>query len=351
MFQAIETDRLTIRRPVMDDLDALVERRNESNVARFQSWTVPYSRDDAGGLLSAVVAMDGPENDGWWMATVVAKPDGAGGPESIIGDVAVYLSNERRTAEIGVTVASRFWSQGYAVEAVGAMIDHLLAVEPITRVTAGLHPDNIASALLVERLGFVYEGHTRLSYWEGEGDAAVNSDDLIYGLTRDDRRDWLARPSKPPSSLELAAITDQNLTAAMALATHRSQQRFVASVVESLADALVPEVVDGAPLEPWYRLVMADGVPVGFVMLAVATDHHPAPYLWRLLIDRFHQRRGVGHRVLDLIEASCLGAGADRLLVSWVEGRGSPAPFYIARGFEPTGRIIDGEIEACKMLE
>ena len=32
------------------------------------------------------------------------------------------------------------------------------------------------------------------------------------------------------------------------------------------------------------------------VMLALVTDAHPKPYLWRLLVDRRHQRRGIGRR-------------------------------------------------------
>ena len=34
------------------------------------------------------------------------------------------------------------------------------------------------------------------------------------------------------------------------------------------------------------RAVVADGDIVGFVMLALPTEHHEHPYLWRLLIDR-----------------------------------------------------------------
>jgi diamine N-acetyltransferase len=37
--------------------------------------------------------------------------------------------------------------------------------------------------------------------------------------------------------------------------------------------------------------------------------------------------------------------GDETLLTSWEPGRGSPEPFYLSRGFEPTGRIVDGEIE------
>ena len=89
---------------------------------------------------------------------------------------------------------------------------------------------------------------------------------------------------------------------------------------------------------------------VGFVMLALRTEHHPEPYLWRLLIDRMHQRRGIGGRVLDLVEDEFRAMGNTTLLVSWSEGKGSPRPFYVKHGFEPTGRVIDEETEARKPL-
>ncbi|HEY6634407.1 MAG TPA: GNAT family N-acetyltransferase [Acidimicrobiia bacterium] len=84
---------------------------------------------------------------------------------------------------------------------------------------------------------------------------------------------------------------------------------------------------------------------MGFVMMALATDHHPDPYLWRLLVDRMHQRRGIGTRIMAMVVDQCREWGASALVTSWEEGPGSPRPFYLRLGFEPTGRIIDEETE------
>jgi diamine N-acetyltransferase len=100
------------------------------------------------------------------------------------------------------------------------------------------------------------------------------------------------------------------------------------------------------PVVPWYRAVEADGELVGFVMLAERTAAHPEAYLWRLLIDRRHQRRGIGDLVLASLAARLRAEGHDTLLVSWAPGAGGPEPFYLARGFVPTGVVEDGEIEA-----
>jgi RimJ/RimL family protein N-acetyltransferase len=213
----------------------------------------------------------------------------------------------------------------------------------VTRVEGMLHPDNTASAQVLERVGMLFEGQTRSSFWVGD----ENSDDWIYGMTRADWEAWRDRPRHRPGTVELVEITHTNRAATIALATHRSQQRFVAPVVRSLAEALIPPVENGVVEIPWYRAVAADGEIVGFVMVARSQPGPlPDPYLWRLVVDRMHQRRGIGGRVIDLVVEQCRQWDDTALLVSWVPGRGSPAPMYLARGFVPTGVVHDGEIEA-----
>ena len=90
----------------------------------------------------------------------------------------------------------------------------------------------------------------------------------------------------------------------------------------------------------------ADGELVGFVMVDPSQPGEPEPYLWRLLVDRLHQRRGIGSRVIDLVVEQCRAWGDDTLLVSWDQGKGSPEPMYLARGFGPTGMIRHGQVDA-----
>jgi diamine N-acetyltransferase len=145
----------------------------------------------------------------------------------------------------------------------------------------------------------------------------------------------------PPISLR--EITGENRDAVCALRVAPGQERFVSPVVESLEEAVAtPQAA------PWYRAVYSDEEPVGFVMLS--WDATPAPgilgpyFLWRLLIDEHHQRRGFGRealvQIVDLIRAD----GARELLTSYHPGHGERWPFYQRFGFEPTGEIDEGEI-------
>ena len=337
MFPVLRTARLVIRPVRPDDVDPLFERRNDPQVAELQAWETPYPRQRAESIVAEVLAMDGPVDGQWFMATVVEAAT-----DEVVGDLVLHPTNELRTAEVGYSLSTGHWGKGYAAEALDAFVAWIIEALPVTRLSGMLHPDNRASAMVLERTGFVFEGHTRLSFWIGDD----NSDDWIYGMTRADWEAWRDRPRTPPDEVRLLPVSVENGAAVRALRTHHSQQAFVAPMLQSFADALLPEVIDGAPVVPWMRAIEADGVIVGFLMLALTTPHHPEPFLWRLLIDRMHQRRGIASRALGLVADECRAMGDSTLLVSWSEGKGSPRPFYLAHGFVTTGQIVDGETEA-----
>src|SRR5256885_3232821 len=120
----------------------------------------------------------------------------------------------------------------------------------------------------------------------------------------------------PPttSGVTLEVITSKTLMAVIDLDVSPAQRECVASNAVSIAEA---HFNPGA----WSRAVHAGGVPVGFVMLfdptipgAMATDPvEPTDMvLWRLMIDRRHQGRGLGRATLDLVRAHIAGLGGFR---------------------------------------
>ncbi len=328
----LRTRRLTVRRFTRDDITRFTAYRNLPEVWRYQDWTVPYTRDHAHDLLDELESLGGP-TPGAWMQ--LAIDDGTG----LVGDVAVWLSPDGGLAMIGYTLDPVVQGRGYATEAVGAVVGLLFDRFRVHRVAATLDPANISSARVLERLGFRYEGRgVRAALVRG-----VWEDDDRYAVLEAEYRAWCDRPRHTPATLELIEVTSENVREVLALQTHLSQRPFVATVAESLADALLPPVEDGAPIVPWYRAVRADGELAGFVMITEVTEAHPVPMLWRLLIDRAHQGRSVGSAVVRLVADRLRGLGVTRLQTSWVEGRGGPAGFYERLGFVPTGEIVDGE--------
>jgi len=337
MFSPLRTDRLVIRAMRPSDGEALWVRRNDPEVSRYQDWSTPFPREHADELARDCAVMEGPQIDNWWMAVIELVGSG-----ETVGDLAVHVENDGHTAEIGYTLASNHWQKGYAVEATEALVEYLFDTLGVDRVFGMLHPDNRPSAVVLERVGMLFEGHTRMSYWlDGEG-----SDDWVYGMLRDDWDVWRTRPRSAPEEVRLAEVTPENLAEVFALRTHKSQESFVAPMPRSLAQALRPDEREGKPIEPWLRAIEADGEIVGFAMMALVEGRDPS--LWRLLIDRIQQHRGIGSRAMELIEAEARRLGGEHLLVGFNEGRGSPGPFYLARGFEVTGH--EGETKARKRL-
>jgi diamine N-acetyltransferase len=142
--------------------------------------------------------------------------------------------------------------------------------------------------------------------------------------------------------VELRPLTAQNRDAVLSLRVSPAQEQFVGTVEGALL---------GAADEPGGRAIIwavYDGeTPVGFVMISdeVEGPGYIAHYLWKLLIDEQHQRRGYGTATLDLIVEYFRSRGVDVLWTSAGQGEGSPIPFYERYGFEPTGDIVfDDEV-------
>jgi RimJ/RimL family protein N-acetyltransferase len=168
----IETRRLLVRRFRPADAVPLAEYRSDPEVARYQSWDAPFSLLRAQTAVANFIASD-PDRPGWFQYAVERADD-----RVLIGDVAVHLHDNLMQAEIGFTLARPYQRQGYAAEAVRAVLDRLFHVQGLHKVTGECDARNEASAGLLRRLGFTQEGLLRQqTFIKGEW-----TDDLIFGL-------------------------------------------------------------------------------------------------------------------------------------------------------------------------
>jgi RimJ/RimL family protein N-acetyltransferase len=335
----IRTERLLLRVMRPSDAARLAAYRDDPDIARYQEWAMPYTLTDAERMLAGQAHLDDLDPEGW--TQVAIEHDG-----EVVGDLGVCLETSEHSAIIGYTIAPGAQHLGFAVEAAGATIDALFAGTDTWRIVATTDDANAASMRVIESLGFRFEGIARKAVLvRGEW-----VDDVRFAITRDDRAAWLSRVRTRPERVELVELVHETARPYAELRTHRFQEEFVAPMSDSFRHALLPEEVDGARAVPWFRGIAADGEAVGFVMLALVSETFPHPYLWRFLIDRWHQRRGIGGRVMSMLIEQLRDEGHERLMTSWGEGPGSPELFYRRIGFEPTGNMIDHEIEAALVL-
>src|SRR5688572_29240224 len=102
-----------------------------------------------------------------------------------IGGVGVDRRSDVRTGtgEIGYWVAEPFWGQGIATAAVHFITEYAFRAFPFVRLQASVFDSNPASARVLEKAGYTFEGRLRRAYTK---DGRVG-DLLVYARLRDDQ--------------------------------------------------------------------------------------------------------------------------------------------------------------------
>ncbi len=176
----------------------------------------------------------------------------------------------------------------------------------------------------------------------GEGlQAHARAAEMRLGVTED--------APAPASLFEVRPVTDANVDELIKIRTTAEQEKFVASVPKSLAQASVRPA--GRPLG-----LYANGEPIGFLLLWDARrDPDPAEradqlYIWRLSIDARFQRQGHGQAAMRWVieearRMGVVGVGLSHVPENPVGG------FYEKFGFRYSGKVSEGEHEMVLRLD
>lgn len=157
----LETQRLFLRLFQDADLDAFVAYRSDPEVARYQGWDAPYSRERAVAFIAEMKAVQPGTSGAWLQLAIEIK-----GKSGLIGDCAFHiLSGDPRQAEIAYTLARAYQGQGFASEAVARLFDYLFKDLNLHRVTANCDVENRASFRLLERVGLRREATFYQNVW------------------------------------------------------------------------------------------------------------------------------------------------------------------------------------------
>lgn len=177
----LRTARLEIR-PLEDaDLDAVWEFRRLPEVNRWLG-RAPATREAFHETYSDPARRA--------MTFVIVLPDAGGDAPTIIGDVMIKVEDGYAQAEVadaardvqaelGWVLAPSYSGQGYATEAMRAVIDMCFGPLGLRRVHAGCFADNEPSWKLMERLGMRREEFSRRTALHRSGEWM---DGMNYGL-------------------------------------------------------------------------------------------------------------------------------------------------------------------------
>ena len=147
--EKIETSRLLLVRPTAADVGAIIQRyASDADVTRYVAWPRHTSVTDTEFFLK----FSDHEWSRWPAGPYLARLRADG---SLIGSTGLAFESDA-TASTGYVFAKDAWGNGYASEALRAMID-LARDLHVTRLYAICHADHRASAHVLEKGGFTRE--------------------------------------------------------------------------------------------------------------------------------------------------------------------------------------------------
>ena len=169
----IELAKCVLRSWHLDDAPALAEGANNRNVwLRLRDLIPqPYALADAEAYLRSVE--EGPKH-----ALCIEVEGRAAGAISLRFESDVH----RLTAELGYWLAEPFWGRGIMSEAVSGFVEHSFRSFALRRIFASVYANNPASARVLEKAGFEFEGVMRQNVIK---DGQI-LDSLLYARVRDD---------------------------------------------------------------------------------------------------------------------------------------------------------------------
>jgi [ribosomal protein S5]-alanine N-acetyltransferase len=149
----LTTDRLRLRAFRADDFVWLHRLASDPEVTRYTTWGPNDQELTRAFLDHATHSGLGPDAYLW----AVTLPDGTG-----IGTAGLDVTSKaNQRAEFGYNVTPELWGSGYATEIARAVALFAFDVRGIHRLEATCHPDNVASARVLEKAGLTFEGRLR----------------------------------------------------------------------------------------------------------------------------------------------------------------------------------------------
>ena len=178
------TERLVLRPGWVEDAPALTAAIGDEAVVRNLSrvpW--PYGPADAEAWLAQ------PQDELRPQMLIFARTSGE---PQLVGGIGLMDLDDgpAHQAELGYWIARSHWGLGIATEAARAVLDMAFHGLRLKRIEAGHFPDNLGSARVLAKLGFVQRGNRML---HRSGPKPGEQSCLWYGIdaaawTRDDRR-------------------------------------------------------------------------------------------------------------------------------------------------------------------
>ncbi|HSX74174.1 GNAT family protein [Shinella sp. S4-D37] len=143
------SQRLVMRAPHEDDIDALAHLANNANIANMVArMPHPYTVADAADFVRRTRA----GAIGKCVYAITKADNGA-----FLGCCGIEPHEDGRTVELGYWLGEPYWNQGYVTEAAHALIDMVFRTRDIEQIDARCRVMNIPSRRVIQKCGFQFQ--------------------------------------------------------------------------------------------------------------------------------------------------------------------------------------------------
>ncbi|MES2761612.1 MAG: GNAT family N-acetyltransferase [Bacteroidota bacterium] len=171
-FPVLETERLVLRRPTLEDAQDYFALRSNVDAMKHIAKPIQTTIEETKSLIYKINEMIN-FNDGIGWA-VCFKHD-----RKMIGSVSFHrVEKEHYRAEIGYMLHPDHWKQGIISEAVGALIDYGFNALKLHSIEAHIDPANMGSEKVLQKFNFVKEAYYKENYFY----AGQFLDTAVYSL-------------------------------------------------------------------------------------------------------------------------------------------------------------------------
>ena len=151
-MKILTSERLRLRPVTKRDFSAIAAMDSDPRVMRYLCLKSPVpSYEQALEEAHYILELRAPSGGGTWAITCRTT-------QTFFGWVWVVLLGDVSYIDLGYRLAPKFWGHGYATEAGRQVAHHAFFDLGIPHLTALIHPLNLASARVVEKVGLSLTG-------------------------------------------------------------------------------------------------------------------------------------------------------------------------------------------------
>lgn len=160
IFPVLETERFVLREFSMADVDATFAIMADPQVKRYFGSLPMTEREQAVDRVERVRAAFAERSGIRW--AIARRSD-----DVFIGSCGFWrIEAKHARAEVGYELAPAAWGLGVMTEVLRAVLTFAFETMKLHSVEAQIHPDNVASRRVLEKVGFVQEGYFRENYFD-----------------------------------------------------------------------------------------------------------------------------------------------------------------------------------------